>query len=139
LSRLSPFVSQRCLTCLTIFTFVLIGFIYPILGLFIGRCLYNLFAEDKEVQREQAYRYSSLILTLTFGYFVLVFVSRYFTLLIGENVTMKVRQQMYLSFLTKHMAWFDEKQNNPGVLAQVLQADASNLQGTGPEGLGSIL
>lgn len=43
---------------------------------------------------------------------------------IGENVTMKIRKQLYISILSKHMGWFDNKDNSPGVLSATMASDA---------------
>jgi ATP-binding cassette, subfamily B (MDR/TAP), member 1 len=43
---------------------------------------------------------------------------------IGENVTLKVRKQLYGSILQKHMGWFDDKMNSPGVLSATMASDA---------------
>jgi ATP-binding cassette, subfamily B (MDR/TAP), member 1 len=43
---------------------------------------------------------------------------------IGENVTMKIRKQLYKSILSKHMGWFDDKNNSSGVLSTIMASDA---------------
>jgi hypothetical protein len=37
---------------------------------------------------------------------------------------MKIRKQLYSKILSKHMGWFDEKENTPGVLSATMASDA---------------
>ena len=43
--------------------------------------------------------------------------------MIGENVTMRVRKELYGSILRKHIGWFDDKLNAPGVISASMAAD----------------
>ena len=46
---------------------------------------------------------------------------------------------MYKSFLEKHIGWFDDRKNTPGVLTSVLASDVQSLNGVSSEGLSVML
>lgn len=52
---------------------------------------------------------------------------------------MKIRKQLYTGILQKHMGWFDEKNNSPGVLSATMASDAQTINGVSAEGLASTL
>ena len=54
-------------------------------------------------------------------------------------MTLKVRRQLYSSILQKHMGWFDDKNNSPGVLSATMASDAQTVNGVSAEGLASTL
>ena len=37
--------------------------------------------------------------------------------IVGENITLNVRQKLYKSILSKSVGWFDQKENSAGTLA----------------------
>jgi ABC-type multidrug transport system fused ATPase/permease subunit len=58
---------------------------------------------------------------------------------IGENVTIKIRKQLYQSIITKNIGWFDDKDNAPGVLSATMASDTQTINGVSSEGLASQL
>lgn len=58
---------------------------------------------------------------------------------IGENVTYSIRKTLYRKITEKHLGWFDERDNAPGVLTSTLSSDAQVINGVSTEGLASIL
>ena len=54
-------------------------------------------------------------------------------------MTLKVRKQLYESILLKHMGWFDDKENSPGVLSATMASDAQTLNGVSAEGLAASM
>lgn len=42
---------------------------------------------------------------------------------IGENITLNIRQSLYASILKKSIGWFDRRDNAPGVLNSILGGD----------------
>lgn len=42
---------------------------------------------------------------------------------VGENITLNIRQKLYGALLRKNMGWFDARENAPGVLTSVLASD----------------
>lgn len=43
---------------------------------------------------------------------------------IAENVTLQIRRLLYQSIIRKHVGWFDEKDNAPGVITSSMASDA---------------
>ncbi|CDW81030.1 abc transporter [Stylonychia lemnae] len=58
---------------------------------------------------------------------------------IGENVTLKIREGQYSSVLQKHIGYFDQKENAPGVISASMACDAQIINGVSAEGLASSL
>lgn len=58
---------------------------------------------------------------------------------IGENVTLRIRQQLYGTIIRKNIGFFDVKDNAPGVLSATMASDASTINGAASEGLASSL
>jgi len=54
---------------------------------------------------------------------------------VGENITLKVRQNLYRSILIKHIGWHDNPENATGVLSSMLAQDVQTLNGVSTEAL----
>ena len=52
---------------------------------------------------------------------------------------MNIRKLLYLNLVHKHIGWFDNKDNAPGILTSTLASDAQVINGVCTEGLGSQL
>ena len=76
---------------------------------------------------------------IAFVSFVGQFLAKYIFGIIGENVTMYIRTDLYKDMVRKNMGWFDEKDNAPGVLSTILASDAQVINGVSTEGLAIIL
>ena len=48
------------------------------------------------------------------------FISKFSFSLLGENVTLKIRFDLYTSILRKNIGWFDESENSPAVLTSAM-------------------
>ena len=60
------------------------------------------------------------MLCISIGCFICVFIYRTSFAIIASNITKNMRQRVYNSFLKKHMGWYDDRNNSPGVLTGVL-------------------
>lgn len=89
--------------------------------------------------RIDANYYSLLMLMASVASFFTGFFQKFSFGVIGENVTMKVRKQLYTSILQKHMGWFDDKVNSPGVLSATMASDTQTINGVSSEGLAASL
>jgi len=58
---------------------------------------------------------------------------------IGENITLNMRDKLYSSILKKHMGWFDNRDNSPGILTSVLASEAQSVRGASSEGVAVIV
>jgi ATP-binding cassette subfamily B (MDR/TAP) protein 1 len=48
---------------------------------------------------------------------------------------MAMRERLYRGFLTKHIGWFDNRDNAPGILTSALANDTSVLNGASTESI----
>jgi len=55
---------------------------------------------------------------------------------LGNKVTQRVREALYVNILQKNIGWFDDRDNGPSVLTSVLSADAAAINGVGGESIG---
>ena len=58
---------------------------------------------------------------------------------VSSNITKSVRHELYLSFLRKHIGWYDSRENSPGDLTNILASDVQILNGISTEGLAVII
>jgi len=117
----------------------------PILGVFLSKCLADLtlpyemwssvFTEGDDMM-SRIKVYSLLIAFCSVGTLVFTFGNKYIFGSMGATLTLKIREVLYINILTKHMGWFDERDNSSGVLTSTLAADASLIQGASSESLG---
>jgi ABC-type multidrug transport system fused ATPase/permease subunit len=52
---------------------------------------------------------------------------------------LRIRQQLYGKILQKHIGWFDEKENAPGIISTTIASDAQVINGVSAEGLAMSL
>lgn len=55
--------------------------------------------------------------------------------IVGENITLNVRSDLYIAIMKKHIGWHDDSSNSPGVLSAILASDVQNLNGASTEAL----
>mmetsp|Transcript_21962 Transcript_21962/g.16304 ORF Transcript_21962/g.16304 Transcript_21962/m.16304 type:complete len:287 (-) Transcript_21962:451-1311(-) len=60
---------------------------------------------------------------------------KYFYGMAANEASFALRRSMYVSVLSKHMGFFDAKQNSPAVLASVMNKDTQTINGVSGEGL----
>ena len=54
----------------------------------------------------------------------------------SENVTLRIRQDLYLNILQKNIAWFDLKENGASVLTSIMATETSIINGVSSESVG---
>ena len=47
---------------------------------------------------------------------IMGYLNKYMFGVVGENVTIKIRKVLYASIMRKHIGWFDDRENAPGIL-----------------------
>jgi len=75
-----------------------------------------------------------MLLCATVAFFA-AFISKFSFGVVGENVTIKMRNDLYSSILRKDIGWFDNKENAPGVLSSTMASEAQVINGVSSEGL----
>ena len=71
--------------------------------------------------------------------FVTGFTQKFLFGIIGENITLNIRDKLYSALVKKNIGWFDNRENAPGVLNSVLASDVQALNGASTEGFAVIL
>ncbi|KAL3624170.1 ABC transporter B member 19 [Castilleja foliolosa] len=66
-------------------------------------------------------------------------IQHYFFSIMGENLTTRVRRMMLAAILRNEVGWFDEEENNSGLLAARLSADAADVKSAIAERISVIL
>jgi ATP-binding cassette subfamily B (MDR/TAP) protein 1 len=67
--------------------------------------------------------------------FLFTFISKVAFGIVGENITINVRSDLYSSIIKKHIGWHDDSTNAPGILSAVLASDVQLLNGASTEAL----
>ncbi len=62
------------------------------------------------------------------------FIQKFLFGIVGENITLNMRFELYRGILKKHIGFFDQRENSPGVLTSVLASEAQVLNGASTEG-----
>ncbi|CDW88003.1 abc transporter family protein [Stylonychia lemnae] len=83
--------------------------------------------------------YCMLILVISILSFLFGLIGKFSFGLIGENVTLRIRQLLYSRILQKSIGWFDEKENSPGVISASMASDAQTINGASAEGLAVMI
>ena len=104
---------------------VLHGSLMPIFGALMSKMLFVLMKKDDlNDVRNQANIWCGVMLLIACVSYVTGFSNKFSFGVIGENVTLKVRNTLYEKIIKKHMGWFDQRENAPGVLTSTLSSDA---------------
>ena len=107
--------SPKIIILIGLLTSILFGSIEPFFGIFISKTFFALNQPVHKV-RNDTDNYCMWIIIISGATFFLCFVQKFSFGIIGENVSFRIRKSLYSSILTKHIGFFDEKKNAPGVL-----------------------
>lgn len=114
--------------------------VMPWFGILLAKMLFVLngwYGIDTDTIREKSDYYCSHMLIAACVALVTGFSQKFCFGVIGENVTLKIRKQLYSSILMKHIGFFDEKENAPGVISSSMASDCQVINGVSAEGLAS--
>lgn len=67
------------------------------------------------------------------------FTSQCFFAFLGENVTLKIRRELYEKILRKNVGWHDEQEHSPAVLTSIMAEETSQINGVASEVIASML
>jgi len=71
--------------------------------------------------------------------FITGFTQKFLFGIIGENITLNIRKNLYGAIVKKNIGWFDDRENAPGVLNSVLASDVQALNGASTEGTAVVM
>jgi len=136
LGRLAPYNKPAINIVFGLIVSCIQGCIFPVFGIFLTKMLFSLMISwDLEQMRSDSRRWCLYMFICAVVCFITTFTQKFCFGVVGENITLHVRHQLYQSLLKKHIGWFDARQNAPGVLTSVLASDAQTLNGASTEGL----
>jgi ATP-binding cassette subfamily B (MDR/TAP) protein 1 len=57
----------------------------------------------------------------------------------GDNLSFKLRMELFKAILRKHVGWFDNKSRAPGIIVNILLDDIAQINGLTTESTGIVL
>ena len=143
-TKLEPYNKPVSLIVLATFGAIINGSAQPILGVIFAKFLGVLsipkdilelaFGEDHLQNEVTKFTIWMIILACING--VAIVFQKYSFGYLGNKVTQRVREALYINILQKNIGWFDERDNGPSVLTSILSADAAAINGVGGESIG---
>jgi len=101
------------------------GGVFPVFGVLMTKTLFSMMNPDLEIMKEDTWGWSLYMLIISLVSLFCTFLVRFLFGIVGENITLNIREKMYFAVLKNAISWFDLKENAPGVITQVLANDAS--------------
>ena len=136
LGRLAPYNKPAVNIVFGLIVSCIQGCIFPVFGIFLTKMLFSLMISyDLEQMRSDSRRWCLYMFICAVVCFITTFTQKFCFGVVGENITLNVRNQLYQALLKKNIGWFDARENAPGVLTSVLASDAQTLNGASTEGL----
>lgn len=139
LKKLAPYTKPVINSVIGVMVSCLQGGIFPVFGILITKMLFSLMIPDKELMRSESDKWCLGMFICCVASFFTAFTQKFMFGIIGENITLHIRENLYKSLVKKHMGWFDRRENAPGVLTSVLASDAQTLNGASTEGLAVLV
>ena len=139
-TRLKPYTKPVINSIIGIMVSVLNGGVFPIFGMFMIKMLFALFSTyDMQKLRKDSDTWSLAMFLCAVVGFITVFCQKFLFGIVGENITINMRDKLYGAFIKKSIGWFDDRENAPGILNSVLASDVQALNGASTEGTAVIL
>ncbi|KAI2799339.1 Pgp-2p [Blomia tropicalis] len=107
----------------------IVGLSIPVYSFLFGEILGVLSSLDTEYIRSHVVKYSLLFLGMGIFIGILNFIQTYFYGISSENLTIRLRNDVFRAILRQEIGWFDEKNNSTGALCARLSQDASSVNG----------
>ena len=89
--------------------------------------------------RTESTRITILIIYIGIAVLVGMFLRSICFLIIGENVTIKMRKKLYMEILKKNIGWFDDRENNSSVLTTAMASETSLINGACTDSVGPYM
>lgn len=139
-NRLKPYTKPVINSIIGTLVSVLNGAIFPIFGIFIIKMLFALFSTyDMQKLRKDSDIWSLAMFLCAVTSLATVFCQKFLFGIVGENITINMRDKLYSALIKKSVGWFDDRENAPGILNSVLASDVQALNGASTEGAAVIL
>ena len=111
------------------------GLVYPIFSIFLSQIIQAFFdLQSKDITivedgRRRANLMSLGFLLLAIMSFIVTFTRDMQTFMVGDEITTNMRRDAYKKILTMPVSWFDNTDNNVGVLSTRLGTDCQTING----------
>lgn len=143
-SKLAPYNKPMYLIIVATFGAMINGSLQPILGVVFAKML-GLLSAPKDLLalvhgesylQDEVTKYSIFMGIVGVVNGIAIVFQKYSFGYLGNKVTQRVREVLYVNILQKNIGWFDNRDNGPSVLTSVLSADAAAINGVGGESIG---
>lgn len=124
LGRLAPYNKPIINVLIGLVTSLIQGCIFPVFGFIMAKILFAYMIPDMETMYDESKKWCLGLFICALVSFFNGFIQKTSWGVVGENMTLKMRENLYAVFLRKHVGWFDERDNAPGVLTNVLASEA---------------
>ncbi|KAL8129601.1 hypothetical protein V2J09_018756 [Rumex salicifolius] len=118
---------------------VLAGLEAPCFALGITYILNAFYSHDDARIAHDVLVVSSIFLALALATIPVYLLQHYFSTLMGERITARVRLQMFTAMVSNEIGWFDMDENRAGSLTSKLAADATLVRGSLADRLPAIV
>ncbi|KAM0936370.1 putative ABC-type xenobiotic transporter [Dioscorea sansibarensis] len=118
---------------------VLSGFIGPTFAIVMSNMLEVFYFRDGNVMESRIKEFVFIYIGAGLYAVLAYLVQHYFFSIMGENLTTRVRRMMLAAILKNEVAWFDEEENNSGLVAARLAMDAADVKSAIAERISVIL
>lgn len=143
-TKLQPYNKPFGLIIVATLGAIVNGSAQPILGVIFAKFLGVLsvdkdilaFAFGEDYLQDEVTKYTIWMVCLAAINGVAIVFQKYSFGYLGNKVTQRVREALYINILQKNIGWFDQRDNGPSVLTSILSADAAAINGVGGESIG---
>jgi ABC-type multidrug transport system fused ATPase/permease subunit len=122
LRELAPYNRPIWSNILGFFSNLIHGCTMPTLGMLIVQCIFSMSNPDfDKMVLDVNYWVVWIVVCGSIELFT-CFVGKSMFCIIGENITLHIRKDLYVSILQKHMGWHDNREHSAGNLTSILSS-----------------
>uniref|UniRef100_A0A7N0REL0 ABC transporter B family member 19 n=1 Tax=Kalanchoe fedtschenkoi TaxID=63787 RepID=A0A7N0REL0_KALFE len=118
---------------------VLAGFIGPIFAIVMSDMIEVFYYKDPNKMERKTKEYVFIYIGTGIYAVIAYLIQHYFFSIMGENLTTRVRRMMLAAILRNEVGWFDEDEQNSGLLTARLATDAADVKSAISERISVIL
>eukprot|EP01018_Ginkgo_biloba_P019291 Gb_18150 [translate_table: standard] len=109
---------------------IMAGVETPLFALAISQVLITFYSPDKLHMKHEVQKIALIFSGAAVATVPIYLLQHYFYTLMGERLTMRIREMMFSAILRNEIGWFDASENSSGLLTSRLAADATLVRGT---------
>lgn len=115
---------------------LLMGLVLPWFGFFFMKVEFALMIPPSSVtpnMKDEVNKWCLYMFCLAITAGLCTFVGKFSFVVVGENITMNMRRNLYQALLRKHIGWHDDRSHASGMMTSVLASDVQALNGVSTE------